>query len=239
MKIGILIQARMSSVRLPGKPLRRLLGKPLLGYLLERLQHCQRPYPIVVATSVADSDTPIAAFCAAQQVACWRGPLDDVVERFSKVLKVRDWDAFVRLSGDSPLLDQRLVDRAVALFVEGDYDLVTNVYPRTFPRGQSVEVVRTATFQRTRARMQAAADREHVTRYFYEHASDFAIKNFALDPPCVDVHLAVDTLQDFDYVENHVLARQTRPHWEYTVDDLLDARAVVATAERRGSQAPK
>jgi spore coat polysaccharide biosynthesis protein SpsF len=220
MRIGAIIQARMSSRRLPGKVLRRIEGKPLLQFLLERLEHCSHLDRILVATSVHESDTPICDLCRELGIPAFRGSLEDVSGRFLDILTRCPLDGFVRLSADSPLLDQRLVDEGVMLFEEGDYDLVTNVHPRTYPHGESVEVVRSATFRRTYPCMVSDEDREHVTRYFYRNSHNFAIHNFVSETYLGDLHLAVDREEDLDIIRG-ILGRMTRPHWDYSLAELI------------------
>lgn len=221
MRIGAIIQARMSSRRLPGKVLRKIGGKPLLQFLLERLEHCSDLDQILVATSVHGSDTPICDLCRELGVPVVRGSLGDVAGRFLEALDSFPLDAFVRLNADSPLLDQRLVDEGVALFKGGGHDLVTNVHPRTYPRGESVEVVRSATFRRVYPLMEGPEDHEHLTRYFYRNSRDFAICNFASRTYYGDLHLAVDGEEDLEAVRR-ILQGMTRPHWEYSLDELIE-----------------
>ncbi|HUE14627.1 MAG TPA: NTP transferase domain-containing protein, partial [Planctomycetaceae bacterium] len=124
-RIGAIVQARMNSRRLPGKSLRPLCGKPMLQYVLENLAQLDELAETIVATSTDPSDDPIAEFCERVGTACFRGPLDNVAERFLQALRTHDLSAFVRISGDSPLLDPRLVARAVALFAESAVDLAS------------------------------------------------------------------------------------------------------------------
>jgi spore coat polysaccharide biosynthesis protein SpsF len=105
MSIGVIVQARMSSSRLPGKVLREVQGRALLGHLLDGLRQAKGPDTLLVATSVDPSDD-----------AVWRGPLDDVAARFLGAAEAASLDAAVRICADSPLLDPALVDQAVALF---------------------------------------------------------------------------------------------------------------------------
>jgi len=220
MKIGAIVQARMSSQRFPDKVLYEVAGKPLLQYLLERLEHCNCLDAIVVATSVDDSDTPIAEYCQQHSMACYRGPLANVAGRFNQVLDIYPFDGFVRVNGDSPLLDQQLIEKGVGIFLNGDFDLVTNVLPPTYPKGQSVEILRTTTYQGAYDHMQEAEDLEHVTKYFYKHPEHFRIHNFALAENLNGIQLSVDTWQDMDRCAT-ILSKMSRPHWEYTLEDIL------------------
>lgn len=176
MTIAAVVQARMSSTRFPGKMLHRVHGRPLLEYVLERLGRSREIDQVIVATSVDASDAPIAEYCHKHGVDCFRGSLNDVASRFHDVSDAYRLDAFVRVCGDRPVLDPMLLDRGVQMFRESEADLVTNCFPRTFPAGQTVEVVCTSTFRQ--ARMRSAAHPEHVTTVFYEYPCEYRIRNF-------------------------------------------------------------
>jgi spore coat polysaccharide biosynthesis protein SpsF len=219
---GILaiLQARYSSSRLPGKVLRPLQGRPMLEWTVERLERCRRLDGIVLATSRQDDDDAVAAWAARRGVACWRGPLDDVAGRFAQVVRHKGCRAFVRINGDSPLIDPVLIDHGVALFdAEGPLDLVTNIHPRSYPPGQSVEVVDGGAFLALQERLSEPGDKEHVTKYFYRHPEQFRIRNFSAPQPFPGLHMAIDTAEDWARLEACV-GRMTRPHWEYGLEEL-------------------
>lgn len=201
MRIEALVQARMSSERLPGKVLMPLAGRPALGWVLDRLGLCRELDGIAVATSSQESDDPVAAWCERSEVRCVRGPLEDVAGRFAAAAKELGLGAFVRISGDSPLIDPALVDEGVALFRSREPDLATNVHPRTCPHGQSVEVVRTDAFAAALPRMSDPLDREHVTRFIYANASGFDIAAFGCEGGDPDLRLALDTPEDAERIE--------------------------------------
>ena len=208
MRIGAIVQARMSSERLPGKVLMPLAGRPALEWLLERLDHAHNLDTVIVATSEDPSDDPVAEFCAARGVTCHRGALDDVAGRLLDAAHAAGLDAFVRVSGDSPLLDQELVDLGVELMRAERPDLVTNVRPRTFPPGQSVEVVRTEAL----AQALAPEESEHVTGPLY--GGDFDVRRFEADEPQTEVRYTLDTPEDAARLDR-ILTGQEREHWEY------------------------
>lgn len=221
---GAVVQARTGSTRLPGKVLRDLRGQPLLAYVLDRLERALRLDALVVATSTEPADDAVAELCARRGVACFRGSEHDVAGRYLGAAAAHGLDAVVRISGDSPLLDQALVDRAVALYAEADADLVTNVAPRTFPPGESVEVVRAGALRAAHAAMRDPEDHEHVTRYLYAHPERFRIASFAAARDYGALRLVVDTPDDLARVEA-ILARMTRPHWEYGLDEVAELAA--------------
>ncbi|MDO8463204.1 MAG: glycosyltransferase family protein [bacterium] len=231
MTIGIIVQARMSSQRLPGKVLRDLGGKPMLLYTLERVALAHGVDGVIVATSDETSDDPIAAFCADKSIPCFRGSLVDVAGRFFAAADAHEFDAFVRVCGDSPLTDPAVISTAVALFRGSEYDLVTNTFPRSFPVGVSVEVVRTEPFRRAHVRMTDPLDREHVTRYYYQHPEEFRIKNFSASHDNSTAQLAVDTVEDWERFVR-IVQQMERSHTAYHYEEIL---AMVPEGERGGT----
>jgi spore coat polysaccharide biosynthesis protein SpsF len=218
--VGAIIQARLDSARLPGKVLRLLHGRPVLEYLVESLAHATTVDRVILATSDRLTDDPIAAFAADRGLVCFRGSCDDVAGRMLAAALDAELDAFVRANGDSPLLDPALVDRGISLYEPG-VDLVSNRMPKTFPAGETVEVVSTDALAAAHREMTDALDHEHVTRFFYSHADRFDIRSFDSGRSYDDLHLAVDTEEQFDFVAG-LIARMDRPHWDYSVDELAE-----------------
>lgn len=225
MKVMMVVQARFSSRRLPGKVLRPMAGKPMLALLIERLERVHGTDGIVVATSSSADDDAVAQFADGLGIPCFRGPLDDVLGRFVGTFRRFELDAGVRISGDSPLLDPALVERGIRLFHEERPDLATNVWPRTYPKGQSVEIVSREALERADAGANGE-DREHVTAPIYRHHEDYRIASFVAEMPSPDVQMSVDTEADFLLAER-MLEAMSRPHWEYGLDALLELRKSV------------
>ena len=221
MMIGAIIQARMSSVRLPGKVLMKAAGRTVLQYVIERLKQCTALDGIVVAVSTDDRDTPIVKHCEELGVAVCRGSLDDVAGRFLDAAERFGFDAFVRACADSPLLDADLVDRAVERYRECKCDIVTNVMPRTYPHGQSVEVVRTELLRVTWPKLTTPEHLEHVTSFFYEHRSDFSIVNLCAPRDMSDMRLVVDTEEDWERF-TRIVDRFEEPHWKYGLAEIIE-----------------
>lgn len=220
MKIVAIIQARMGSQRFPRKVLHTVLGKPILQYLLERVHQCGHLDATIVATSTEPDDNLISDFCHTHNVACYRGPLNNVAGRFRHLLDLYQFEGVVRLCADSPLLDQSLIDQAVEIFLKGNFDIVTNVFPRSYPRGQSVEVLRTKTFCQTYQRMQDAFDLEHVTNFFYRNRHEFKIFNFSSATDYSNIRLCIDTRQDMNSIKA-IASKMDKPHWLYGYQEII------------------
>jgi len=229
-KVGAVIQARMGSQRFPGKVLKEINGKPLLLYLVERLGKSSVLSTIVIATSDDKSDEPVVDLCTNKGIPCFMGSLKNVAKRFSDLLAIFPVDAFVRINGDSPLLDQRLVTQAVDIFCKSSYDIVTNIQERTFPKGQSVELIKSDVYRGHYPLFADEYDQEHVTPYFYRNKGKFNIFNLESGEDWGSVQLSIDTQEDFRIVEK-MINLMDKPHWEYDLEGLMDLRGRVLQAE--------
>lgn len=198
MTIGYGIFARYDSRRLPGKALADLAGQPMLARVIERIRLAAEGRPIIVATSDRPDDDGIAALAQAEGVGLFRGSVDDVLGRALALADDFGLTALVRICGDSPFMDPALCRRMVALAESGDFDLVTNVFPRGFPPGCSIEVIATGALRRMVAEAGDPAHREHMTSYIYQNPDSFRIHNVAPDRPWPAVALTVDEPADLE-----------------------------------------
>jgi spore coat polysaccharide biosynthesis protein SpsF len=200
--LRVFIQARMSSRRFPGKVLAPFRGKPVVDHVLARISSAVPRDRIVLATSTEPSDDPLALHVERRGVAVFRGPLDDVVSRFQLCLEAFPCAWFARISADSPLMDGSLVTTLAAHTESAEHDLVTNVFPRSFPKGQSVEILRADTFRSLAPETLTPEEREHVTKVYYDHPERFRIVNVPAEGPSrAALNLCIDTLEDLARLE--------------------------------------
>lgn len=194
----------MSSRRFPGKVLAPFRGEPLIRHVLSSIAQAAPSCSIVVATSDHPSDDPLAAYVSTLRVPVFRGALDDVFRRFRDCLEAFPCDWILRISGDSPLLDPRVVRAVVnhAARPAQNVDVVTTVFPRTFPSGQNAELIRGEALRSIDAGTLTDEDREHVTTYFYRNAGRFRIVNVASGvPQLAALRLAIDSVEDLERLE--------------------------------------
>ena len=177
MATGVLISCRMDSGRLPGRPLARLLGRPVLSHLVEALRGLSAgsvPMPLILATTDRPIDDPIAAYAAAESLHVFRGAAGDAAGRLLAAARQFELDSFVRVAADAVIVDSRLVQDAVDAALADRLDFVSNVPPGAFPQGPSVEVIRTDFLAEHRGRFDADDDDddddvEKVTSFFYRY----------------------------------------------------------------------
>jgi spore coat polysaccharide biosynthesis protein SpsF len=195
------LQARMSSSRLPGKVMKPILGRPMIERQIERVRRSRRLSDVVVATSTDASDDPLAEFLAGISVPVVRGPLDDVLGRFIAVIDSLNLAGdMVRLTADCPLADPDVLDACIALRAEGGFDYASNGRRRTYPRGLDVEVFSVEALRRADRETQTPYDREHVTPWLYRPGTPFTQGELVQARDESDLRWTVDYPADFEFV---------------------------------------
>ena len=195
-----IIQARTNSKRFPKKVLHLIKGRPLIQHVVERVKKSKGVTDIIVATSKNKSDDNLVSFLKKNRNKYFRGSLTNVASRFLQIAKIKKKKYFIRISGDSPLISPKIINRAVKLHKKNrKYDLITNIFPKSFPHGQSVEVVKTSVLENNIKKMNKF-ELEHVTQFFYKNYGEFLIKNFISTRKNVSIKLAVDTRIDLNNI---------------------------------------
>lgn len=195
-----MVQARMSSTRLPGKVMEDLLGEPLIVRQIERIRISKNISKLVVATSSCPSDDVLADCLEQNGVEVFRGSLTDVLSRFTKLQKLHRPDHIVRLTADCPLIDFNVIDAVVDLHLNSGSDYTSNVLERTFPRGLDVEIFTSATLDRLNDFELTDDEREHVTLGIYSRPSMFSLSNLANESDFSGLRWTVDTPRDLEFI---------------------------------------
>ncbi len=222
MKVGIIVLCRYSSSRLPGKILLNINDKPVLSYILERLKLSKYADGIVVATSNHSSDDQIKTYCQDHSTRVFRGSLDNVSQRFADCSSSNGFDYSIRINGDNLFTDPYLIDHAVELAIDGNYDFVSNVDGRTYPTGMSVEVIKTSFYEKIIEKFRLPSHSEHVTAYIYENPN-IGLTRFFYNETLTRAHglkLALDSEEDLNFV-SLLINRMDKPHTDYSWEDIV------------------
>lgn len=228
-----IVQARTGSTRLPGKVLLPLGGTTVLGCVVERLSAASRLNAIVVATSDLEADDAVEESARRLGVTAVRGSAGDVLARFGAAAEAMNADIVVRITADCPLIDGTLVDRMLERFDPSAFDYLSNVHPRTFPRGLDTEIFTRRTLQSACASASKPYEREHVTPYIYEHPLDYRLDSF-IDESGRDrssFRWTLDTAEDLAFLEAlyaRFAGRAPRSIRFEEVLDLLDREPALA-----------
>ena len=195
-----IIQVRLNSKRLPGKAFLRIHNKSILENIIIRLKKSKFIKKIIISTSNKKSDIPIVDFCKKNKILFYNGSLNDVFDRVKKTSVKFKLNYFLRICADSPLIDPAVIDRGISKFLNGKYDIVTNRFPRSFPVGQTVEVVSVSALSMINQQMLNTAQKEHFTQYFYDNYKNFKIYNFSFSKNKSHISMAIDNKSNLTFL---------------------------------------
>lgn len=236
-----IIQARMSSSRLPGKVLRDIGGQPMLVRVVERTRQAETVEKVVVATTTDPTDDAVERLCRKRGYACYRGSQLDVLDRYYQAARHYNADVVVRITADCPLIDPGLIDHMVNSFLGSPemadltppapdsrspfpYDLAANRLPapwgRTYPIGLDIEVCAFQGLEQVWKEAVLPHHREHVMPYFYDHPERFKILHINHDEDFGSMRWTVDTAADLDLVRQIFQHFQDRNDFSWL--DILD-----------------
>jgi len=201
-KTVIIVQARMTSTRLPGKVLLPVLGKPLLEYQVERLRRVRLSDDLMIATTENETDEPVVELCRRLRVAYFRGPEDDVLSRYFGAALEMKADNIVRVTADCPLIDPEIIDQVIDVFKShrDQFDYVSNTLRQTYPRGMDAEVLPFNILKEAYAEAVQAEEREHVTPFIYLRPERYRLGSVANEVDYSPYRLTVDTGEDFQLI---------------------------------------
>ena len=233
-----IIQARMSSSRLPGKVLSDIAGQPMLARVLARTARATSVHQVLVATTTNASDNPLAACCDSMSISYTRGSLYDVLDRYYQAASEAQAAVVVRITGDCPVIDPALIDDCVKALLEGSFDFTCNRLPppftRTYPIGLDTEVCTFEALEKAWNESTESFHREHVMPYLYEGVKlsavssqlsegisqrGFKIAQLHHDPDYGQMRWTVDTPEDLEFMRQ-VYARIDGNN-DFTWQDVL------------------
>lgn len=197
-----IIQARSNSKRFKEKILKSIYGLPMIIHVAMKVNKSNYVKKLIVATSKSKMDDNLIKVLKAFKIKYFRGELNNVASRFLKLAIKKKCKYFIRINGDSPLIDSKIIDKAIRLHKKNKkFDLISNVFPRTYPEGQSVEIIKVKTLKNNINKM-SKSDLEHVTKYFYKNYKKFKIKNFKNRQKKRIMKLSIDTISDLKKITN-------------------------------------
>ncbi len=222
MNVVIIVQARMGSTRLPGKVLKKVLGKTLLEYLMERLRRAKGASDLCVATTTHAKEQPLLDVCARIPVKVFRGSEGDVLERYFGAARELKAEAVVRVTADCPLIDPQEVDKLIECYLENSdqYDYLSNGLTRTYPLGMGAEIFSFEALEKAHRGAKKDSEREHVTPYLHMNPRIFRLRDVPYKEDLKEHRWTVDTDEDFQLVSKIIEALYpVNP--EFSLQDIL------------------
>lgn len=230
-KTILIIQARMGSKRLPGKVMMKIKGKPLLGYVLERVLKLDSIFRIVVATTILPEDDLIESYVKKFNVDVFRGNPEDVLDRFYKCSKKFNAENIIRISADSPFIDPHIIEKCVQKFqTTKNIDYLSNTINNNtgvwkenyngFPIGLAVEIFNFSSLEKAWRESFLPSDREHVTEYIWRHPQKFSLYGIQNRENKSNFRLVVDYKEDFNFIKRVI---ESMPDLiSITLDQLIE-----------------
>ncbi len=223
-RVIAIIQARMSSTRLPGKVLLDLGGRPVLDRMIERVKRSKLVSETVVATTTDPTDDPIVALCEKLGTPVFRGSLPDVLDRYYQCAMLFNAEIVVRLTGDCPLIDPELIDDVIYGLFDPPSDFSCNRLPppftRSFPIGLDVEVCTFAALETAWKLATEKHHREHVMPYLYEVPGRFRVTQYHSDDDYGYMRWTLDTPEDLALLREVILRLGGRN--DFTWEEVLE-----------------
>jgi len=232
MKKLIIVQARMTSTRLPGKVMEIVCDKPILEHLINRLKTIRSADQIVIATTVNDTDNQIVNLCKKLDTLYYRGSEEDVLGRYYEAAVEYGGEVIIRITSDCPVIDPEVVDYLIKFYTNNieKYDYVSNTLKRSYPRGMDTEIISFKILKDAHFNAYDPIDREHVTPYITKKQHQFRLHNILYDIDMSRYRWTVDTPEDLELITriydalyyknplfslNDILDLMTRnPEWE-------------------------
>jgi spore coat polysaccharide biosynthesis protein SpsF len=199
--IAAFIQARMSATRFPGKVLKPILGRPMLELEIERVQLCDTIDRVIVVTSTCSDDQKIVDLCKRLNVDVFCGNLENVLDRFYQAARKFKPDHIVRITGDCPLIDPKVVDSMIRLYLDKKCDYGTNCVPPTYPDGLDAEIFTIEALTQAHREAVLPSHLEHISPFFEGQPERFKTVNLANSVDLSALRWTVDEPQDFEFVK--------------------------------------
>lgn len=214
-KIIAVIQARMSSTRLPGKVLKDIGGWTMLTRVVRRVQRAALLDGLVVATTTLPSDDGVIAECNKLNIPCFRGSQSDVLDRYYQTALAFQADVVVRITSDCPFADPEIVDQVVAAFLKERPDFASNCLVRTYPQGLDVEVVGINPLERAWREARLDYQRVHVMPYIYQNPSCFRLLSITGKVDLSQYRWTVDTIDDLKFTQAIYARLENKDTWSW------------------------
>lgn len=222
MNIVAIIQARMESTRLPEKVMKKVVGKPILWHIFNRLKYAKLIDEIVIATSNNKRDKCIINFAKTQGIMWFAGSELDLLDRIYQAVKKFEADAVVRITADCPLVDPLIVDKTIKYYLAGEFNYVSNARPEaTYPCGLDVEIFSFTALEKAWHEVRDPFRREWLTTNFFEHPEAYRLGNVKNEEDLSCLRWTVDYEDDLEFI-TEIYERLYKNEKIFLMDDILE-----------------
>ena len=222
MNIIAIVQARMTSTRLPGKVMKPInTDIPMIKVLLSRLSQSKDVDKIILATSTNTADKPLVEYVSKLGYSVFLGSENDVLDRYYHAAIQYSADIVVRITGDCPLIDPDVVDAVINMYKSIDADYVSNTITPTYPDGLDVEVFSFSSLKSAWELATTNFDREHVTPYIKE-SGEYKVENFSNSKDYSCERWTVDEPEDYEVIKS--IFKLLSPRIDFTWKEVVQLK---------------
>jgi len=219
--IGIIIQARSNSTRLPKKVTKKIEGKTILEHVIERAKKIKNCSRIILATTNKKEDDILENTAKKLDIEVFRGSEEDVLDRYYQSAKFFKIDPIVRVTADCPLLDADIAEKVINFYFQNNYDYVSNVNPPTFPDGMDVEVFNFKSVEKSWKEAKLRSEREGVNDYILKNPHLFKMGNLANDEDISNIRLTLDEKEDMILIKK-IYKELYNKNYFFGLKDILE-----------------
>ena len=225
MNVAVIVQARMGSTRLPGKTMMDLDGRPVVWHVFDRVKQSKLINQILLATTTNSEDDILESWAKENNVNCFRGSVDDVLDRYYQAALILQAEVVVRVTGDCPLIDAEVIDRVIKYYLDNKFDYCSNINPATFPDGLDVEVFSFVALEKAWKEATLKSEREHVTPFIWKQPDLFKIGLVKNEVDFSGDRWTLDTANDFEFIKlimGEIKNRQLKGNMQEVLAILAD-----------------
>ena len=219
LKPTIIIQARLGSKRFPEKVLQEIENKSLIWHVINRAKNVNGVEQIILATTRKKEDKVLVKIAETSGIIGFVGNDVNVLERYYQCAKKFNADPIIRITGDCPLIDPKIIEDLLKYYNSHDFDYVTNTYPPTYPDGLDVEIFSFSMLETIRKKAEFISEREHVTSYIKKHSTNYKIYNLKNKIDLSRIRLTVDEELDLKIIKK--IYAQMRPNQLFGLKDII------------------
>lgn len=218
-KITVMIQARTGSTRLSGKVLSQIEDKPMIWHVINRVKEIKFVEQIALITTKEKSDQTLLEIAENEKIIGFSGNTMDVLDRHYQCALRLSADPIIRITGDCPLIDPYIVEEMLKIFINHDYDYISNIHPPTYPDGLDTEIFSFKTLQQCHKNAKLPSEREHVTPFISKNPDKFKLFNFENKENLSKNRWTVDEKEDLKFVK--LIYEKMRPKKIFNFEQIL------------------
>ena len=220
METAIILQARLGSKRFPSKVLKKINGKTILEYVINRLKKTKLSNNVIVATTNREEDKKIIKVAKKTNCHTFRGSTNNVLNRYYKAAVHYKVKNIVRICSDCPLIDPKIINKVYFFYLKNNYDYVSNKIIPSYPIGMGVEILNIQSLKKANSLVRNISEKEHVTAYIYKNPKKFKIKNIGLKKKLLNYRIVLDYIEDFKLISN-IQKHFNKQRKDFTLKDII------------------